>query len=86
VPVRGSPVDGGLLEEAIVKAKQAGMQVRSVYGDRGFGTSRADRALTAQQIRDKMIPRQQRAAPVEHTRAWKRRYRFRNGSRAASHS
>jgi transposase, IS5 family len=79
VPVRGSPVDGGLLEEAIVKAKQAGMQVRSVYGDRGFGTSRADCALTAQQIRDKVIPRQQRAAPVEHTRAWKRRYRFRNG-------
>jgi transposase, IS5 family len=79
VPVRGSPIDGGLLEEAIVKAKHAGMQVRTVYGDRGFGTSRADQALRAQQIRDKVIPRQQRAAPVEHTRAWKRRYRFRNG-------
>jgi hypothetical protein len=62
-----------------VKVKQAGMQVRSVYGDRGFGTSRADQALRAQQIRDKVIPRQQHAAPVEHTRAWKRRYRPRNG-------
>ena len=79
VPVRGSPIDGGLLEEAIAKAKRTGMQVRSVYGDRGFGTSRADQALRAHQIRDKVIPRQQRAAPVEHTRAWKRRYRFRNG-------
>jgi IS5 family transposase len=79
VPVRGSPVDGGLLEEMLVKAKRAGMQVRSVYADRGFGTSRADAALAAQQIRDKVIPRQQRAAPIEHTRGWKRRYRFRNG-------
>jgi IS5 family transposase len=79
VPVRGSPIDGGLLEEMLVKAKRAGMQVRSVYADRGFGTSRADAALAAQQIRDKVIPRQQRAAPIEHTRGWKRRYRFRNG-------
>jgi IS5 family transposase len=79
VPVRGSPIDGGLLEAAIVKAKKAGMQVRSVYGDRGFGTSRADAALAAHQIRDLVIPRQQRAAPIERTRAWKRRYRFRNG-------
>ena len=55
------------------------MQVRSVYGDRGFGTSRADDALRAQQINDKVIPRQQRAAPIEQTPGWKRRYRFRNG-------
>jgi transposase, IS5 family len=26
-----------------------------------------------------VIPRQQRAAPIEQTRAWRRRYRFRNG-------
>jgi IS5 family transposase len=79
VPTRGSPVDGSLLEEAIVKAKKAGMQVRTIYADRGFGTSRADAALTAQQIRDHVIPRQQRAAAIERTRGWKRRYRFRNG-------
>jgi transposase, IS5 family len=54
------------------------MQVRTVYADRGFGT-RADAALAAQQIRDSVIPRQQRAAPIERTRSWKRRYRFRNG-------
>jgi hypothetical protein len=30
---------------AIVKAKTAGMHVRTVYADRGFGTSRADAAL-----------------------------------------
>jgi hypothetical protein len=30
-------------------------------------------------IRDPVIPRQQRAAAIEHTRSWKRRDRFRNG-------
>jgi Transposase DDE domain len=30
-------------------------------------------------IRDPVIPRQQRAAPIEHSRPWRRRYRFRNG-------
>lgn len=53
--------------------------MRSVYGDRGFGTSTVDAALERQQIRDAVIPRQQRAAPIEQTRSWKRRYRFRNG-------
>jgi len=79
VPLRGSPIDGGLLEDAIVKAKDAGMQVRTVYADRGFGTRRADAALASHRIPDAVIPRQQRAAPIEHTRGWKRRYRFRNG-------
>ena len=41
VPERGGPVDGSLLDGAIAKAKRSGMQVRSVYGDRGFGTSTA---------------------------------------------
>jgi transposase, IS5 family len=79
LPARGSPEDGGLLEEAIVKAKAAGMQVRSVYADRGFGTSTADAALARQGVRDVVIPRQQRAAPIEQRRSWRRRYRFRNG-------
>ncbi len=79
VPERGAPTDGGLLDGAITKAKQAGMQVRSVYGDRGFGTSTADQALARHRIRDPVIPRQQRPAPIEHTRSWRRRYRFRNG-------
>jgi IS5 family transposase len=79
VPERGAPIDGSLLDGAITKAKQARMQVRSVYADRGFGTSTADRALTRHRIRDPVIPRQRRPAAIEHTRGWKRRYRFRNG-------
>ena len=79
VPDRGGPTDGGLLDGAITKAKDAGIQVRSVYADRGFGTSTADAALAHHRIRDPVIPRQQRAAPIEQTRSWRRRYRFRNG-------
>jgi len=79
IPERSAPVDGSLLDGAISKAKQAGMQVRSVYADRGFGTSTGDAALTKHRIRDPVIPRQQRAASIEQTRSWRRRYRFRNG-------
>jgi transposase, IS5 family len=79
IPERGAPTDGSLLDGAIAKAKRSGMQLRSVYGDRGFGTSTGDAALTKHRIRDPVIPRQQRAAPIEQTRAWRHRYRFRNG-------
>ena len=79
IPDRGGPTDGSLLDGAIAKAKRSGMQLRSVYGDRGFGTSTADAALARHGIRDPVIPRQQRAAPIEYSRNWKRRYRYRNG-------
>jgi IS5 family transposase len=79
VPDRGAPTDGGLLDGAITQAKEAGIQVRSVYADRGFGTSTGDAALSRHRIRDPIIPRQQRAAPIERSRNWKRRYRYRNG-------
>ena len=79
VPERGAPVDASLLDGAIAKAKRAGMQVRSVYADRGFGTSTGDAALGKHGICDPVIPRQQRAGPREHSPAWRRRYRFRNG-------
>ena len=79
VPLRGGPVDASLLDGAIGRAKTAGMQVRTVYADRGFGTSTGDAALGRHHIRDPVIPRQQRAAPIEHSRSWKHRYRFRNG-------
>jgi IS5 family transposase len=79
IPDRGAATDGSLLEGALGKAKRAGMQVRSVYADRGFGTSTGDAALARHRIRDPLIPRQQRAAPIEHSRNWRRRYRFRNG-------
>ena len=55
------------------------MQVRTVLADRGFATAAADEALARQQVRDSVIPRRQRAAPIEQTRAWRRRYRYRNG-------
>jgi IS5 family transposase len=79
IPERGGPVDGSLLDGAITKAKRSGMQLRSVYGDRGFGTSTADAALTKHKIADAVIPRQQRPATRELKRSWKRRYRYRNG-------
>jgi IS5 family transposase len=79
IPERGGPTDGSLLDGAIGKAKRSGMQLRSVYGDRGFGTSTGDAALAKHTIADAVIPRQQRAGPREHRRNWKRRYRYRNG-------
>jgi transposase, IS5 family len=79
VPERGNPNDDAILEEPIAKAKRAGMQVRSVYADRGFGTSKGDAALGRQRIRDPVIPRRGRASPREQTRSWKHRYRYRNG-------
>jgi transposase, IS5 family len=79
VPECGNPSDDGLLEAPIATARRAGMQVRSVYADRGFGTSKGDAALARQQIVDSVIPRRGRASSREQTRSWKRRYRFRNG-------
>jgi transposase, IS5 family len=79
LPERGNPQDDSLLEGAIIKARRAGMQVRSVYADRAFATARADAALERQRVRDPVIPRQHHPAPIEQTRSWKRRYRFRNG-------
>jgi IS5 family transposase len=79
VPECGNPSDDGLLEGPIATARRAGMQVRCVYADRGFGTSNGDAALARQQIGDSVIPRRGRARSCERTRSWKRRYRFRNG-------
>jgi IS5 family transposase len=79
VPERGNPADDSLLEGAVSRAKAAGMHVRTVLADRGFATAAADDALARQQVGDSVIPRRQRAAPIEQTRAWRRRYRYRNG-------
>jgi IS5 family transposase len=79
VPARGNPGDDGLLDGAIAKARASGMHVRTVYADRGFGTRIGDSALARHRIRDPVIPRRGRASPTEHTRSWRRRYRFRNG-------
>lgn len=79
VPARGNPGDDGLLDGAITKARASGMQLRTVYADRGFGTRIGDAALAGHRIRDPVIPRRGRASPAEQTPAWRRRYRFRNG-------
>jgi transposase, IS5 family len=79
VPSRGNPSDDGLLDGVITKARTSGMTVRTVYADRGFGTRIGDAALARHRIRDPVIPRRGRASPTEQTRAWRRRYRFRNG-------
>ena len=78
-PGRGNPGDDALLEGAPAKAKAAGMQVRTVLADRGFATTVAEEALARQHV-EAVIPRRVRAAPLEQTRGWKRRYRFRNGT------
>jgi IS5 family transposase len=79
VPAHGNPGDDGLLDGAITRARASGMHVRTVYADRGFGTRIGDAALARHRIRDPVIPRRGRALPTERTRAWRRRYRFRNG-------
>src|SRR5438876_8846683 len=47
VPERGGPIDASLLDGAITKAKKAGMQVRSVYADRGGRRAREGRPVSA---------------------------------------
>ncbi len=55
------------------------MRVVTVLADRGYGDTVGDQALAALGIEDKVIPRKGRAAPVERTRGWRRRYRWRAG-------
>ena len=85
-PERSNPGDDGLLSGAIAKAKDAGMRVDSVLADRGFGTRVGDHALRKHEIKRSVIPRRGRAAPIEATGRWRRRYRFRNGLEDASHN
>lgn len=56
------------------------MKVRTVLADRGYGNEVAEGALARRGIKDRVIPRVGRADPVERTRAWRRRYRFRCGA------
>jgi IS5 family transposase len=79
VPQAGNPGDDRLLAGAIATAKDAGMRVDCVLADRGFGTRGGDQALDEHEVKRAVIPRRGKAAPVEATRGWRRRYRFRNG-------
>jgi transposase, IS5 family len=76
----GNPHDAHTLEAAIRGAQEAGLRVRTVLADRGYGTEAGDQALRARGVRDAVIPRVGRPAPVEATRSWRRRYRFRTGA------
>jgi transposase, IS5 family len=76
----GNPADADTLEAAVAGAQPIGMRVRTVLADRGYGNEVADQALARRGIADRVIPRGGRAAPVERTRAWRRRYRFRCGA------
>lgn len=76
----GNPFDTDTLRPLLQQAKAVGMRVRTVFADRGFGNEAADAAIQAEAIPDKVIPRVGKAAPVEATRSWRRRYRWRAGS------
>jgi len=76
----GNPYDADTLEAAVAGAQKIGMKVRTVLADRAYGNETGDRALDALGIDDRVIPRTGRAAPIEATRAWKRRYRLRAGA------
>ena len=76
----GNPFDTDTLRPLLQQAKAIGMRVRTVFADRGFGNAAADAAIEAEAIPDKVIPRVGKAAPVEATRNWRRRYRWRAGA------
>ena len=76
----GAPQDTETLESVIRKAQAVGMRICTVLADRGFGNEIADQVLATAKIVDKVIPRVGRADPIESTRSWRRRYRFRAGA------
>ncbi len=76
----GNPFDTDTLRPLLQQAKAIGMRVRTVFADRGFGNEVADAAIQAEAIPDQVIPRVGKAAPVEATRNWRRRYRWRAGA------
>jgi transposase, IS5 family len=80
IPDRGNPGDDQLLDGVLARVRRLGLPVRTVLADRGFGTIHGDAALARHGIADSVIPRRGRPASHESTRAWRRRYRFRNGS------
>jgi transposase, IS5 family len=82
IPERGNPADDQLLDGLLDKARRAGLPLRTVLADRGFGTLGADEILRRHAVRDSVIPRRGSPAPIQHTRSWRRRYRFRNGAEA----
>ena len=79
IPTIGNPADETLLGGALDRAMDAGMRVQAVFADRGFATPAARDELARRGITDVVIPARGRGSPREQSRAWRRRYRFRNG-------
>jgi IS5 family transposase len=77
---RGNPHDTHTLGALLEQAAATGMRVVTVLADRGFGNETVDQVLVAAGITDKVIPRVGRPDPIEATRAWRRRYRWRAGA------
>ena len=76
----GSPLDARTLEAAIAGAQAIGMRVTTVLADRGYGDVVGDEALERRGIHDAVIPRRGKPAPIQQTRSWRRRYRYRSGA------
>ena len=67
------------LEVAALGAREAGMRVDAVLADRAYGNQTGDEILDRLTVKDRVIPRQGRADPVQHTCGWRHRYHFRAG-------
>ena len=76
----GNPHDTHTLPSLLKQAMASGMRIATVFADRGFGNETADQIIAAAGIADKVIPRVGRADPIQATRAWRRRYRWRAGA------
>lgn len=76
----GNPADARTLEAAIAGAQAIGMRVTTVLADRGYGDVVGDEALERRAITDSVIPRRGKPTPVQQTRSWRRRYRYRAGA------
>jgi hypothetical protein len=76
----GNPHGPLTLASLLKQAMTSGMRIATVLADRGFGNETADQIIAAAGIADKVIPLVGRADPVEKTRPWRRRYRWRAGA------
>ena len=79
IPERGNPPDDSAARRRDRESEAAGMRVRTRLRRPRLRHRHRRRRARPPRHRDAVIPRRQRAAPIEHSRAWRRRYRFRNG-------
>lgn len=77
--LQGNPVDAETLAPLLKQVMNIGMRIKTVVADRGYGREPVDQVLADAGIVDKIIPRTGRSDPIESTRNWRRRYRWRAG-------